>query len=125
MTLFNQQSDVLLDVTLPWTPQVKERPRFTKGGRVYTPKRTLDAEATLVTLFRDSVPDWDPFDQTCRVEWAFSNDQLGILLRAWPNYLNRKLRGDLDNYMKLASDALNGVLYTDDRLIVSTAAVKL
>jgi Holliday junction resolvase RusA-like endonuclease len=125
MTLFSPQSDVLLDATIPWTPRVKERPRFGKGGRVYTPPRTLDAEAALVALFRDSLPDWEPFNQTCRVEWVFSNDQLGITLRAWPDYANRKLRGDLDNYMKLASDALNGVLYTDDRLIVSTAAVKL
>jgi Holliday junction resolvase RusA-like endonuclease len=125
VTLFNPQGDILLDVSIPWVPQVKERPRFTKGGRVYTPKRTLEAEASIVEAFKSTVPDWDPFDQTCRVEWVFSNDAVGITLRAWPDYTQRKLRGDLDNYQKILSDALNKVLYTDDRLIVSTEAVKL
>lgn len=36
-----------------------------------------------------------------------------------------KLRGDLDNYLKLAFDALNGVAFDDDKQVVKITAVKL
>lgn len=123
MSLFEEAT--LLDVKIPWTPQVKERPRHSKTGRVFTPKRTLDAEAAIKAAFQQVVPDWTPFAQPCSVEWDFANEWIGITLRPWSDYTQRKLRGDLDNYQKIVSDALNGVLYDDDRRIVHTKAVKL
>jgi Holliday junction resolvase RusA-like endonuclease len=114
----------LLELALPWKPQVKERPRF-GNGRAYTPKNTLNAEASLKEQFRHFAPDWDPYNETCHVEWTFTNSHVGVTLRSHADYEARSLRGDLDNYVKLASDALNGVLFTDDRLIVRSDALKL
>lgn len=123
MTLFDSD-EVLLDFTIPWKPQVKERPRF-GNGRVFTPTRTLKAEAAILSAFKEAQPDWTPYEGKCRVDWTFHNEFIGIKLLPWVDYENRRLRGDLDNYMKIASDALNGALYDDDRLIVATSAVKL
>jgi Holliday junction resolvase RusA-like endonuclease len=36
-----------------------------------------------------------------------------------------KLRGDLDNMVKTALDALNGKAWADDRQVVKISAVKL
>lgn len=117
----------LLSLALPWPkPQVKERPRFVRAtGRSYTPKNTLEAEANLLTEFQAAAANWTPYDQPCAVEWTFTNSHVGVVLRAHDDYTQRQLRGDTDNYVKLASDALNGALFTDDKLIVASSAVKL
>lgn len=122
MNLFDP--DPLLVVNFEWTPQVKERPRFA-NGRVYTPTRTLKAEAAIEAAFREAVGPWEPYADTCAVDWILGNDTVTVTLTPWPDYTNRKLRGDVDNYQKILSDSLNGVLYDDDRRIVKTSAVKL
>lgn len=118
----------LIDLALPWPkPQVKERPRFIKAtGGTYTPKNTTDAERNLLTQFRELMPaNWHPYDQPCHVEYTFTNSHVGVILREHPDYTQRQVRGDLDNYVKLASDALNGVLFDDDKRVVSSYSVKL
>ena len=120
-------TDPILEVALEWKPQVKERPRFVRAtGRAYTPKKTLDAENDLRTQFLAAVPEnWYAYIDPCHVEWTFTNSHVGVVLREHPDYEQRQLRGDLDNYVKLASDALNGVLFDDDKRVVSSHAVKL
>ena len=118
----------LIDLALPWpTPRVKERPRFVRAtGRAYTPKGTLDAERNLLQEFRDRMPaNWYAYDQPCHVEYTFTNSHVGVILREHADYTQRQVRGDLDNHIKLVSDALNGVLFDDDKRVVSSYAVKL
>lgn len=119
--------DPILELALEWKPQVKERPRFVRAtGRAYTPKKTLDAERDLRTEFLDKAPaNWHAYFDPCHVEWTFTNSHVGVILREHDDYEQRQLRGDLDNYVKLASDALNGVLFDDDKRVVSSHAVKL
>ena len=114
----------LLEVALEWKPQVKERPRFA-NGRVYTPKKTLDAERSLAEQFQAAAADWEPYEKPCHVEWTFTNSHVGVILRGYDDYTQRQLRGDLDNYVKMASDALNGILFDDDKRVVRSDAVKL
>jgi Holliday junction resolvase RusA-like endonuclease len=111
------------EVFVPWDkPQVKERPRFA-NGRVYTPKKTLDAEKLIAEHWREyGLP---KVDQPCEVELEFSNDGINVLIASCPDYVNRKLRGDLDNYVKIVLDALNDVAYTDDKHVVHIEARKL
>jgi|SaaInlV_125m_DNA_1040241.scaffolds.fasta_scaffold65160_2 Holliday junction resolvase RusA-like endonuclease len=117
-------NDPLLEVALEWKPQVKERPRFA-NGRVYTPKKTLHAEEDLRRAFLHAAPDWVPYYEPCHVEWTFTNSHVGIVLRSHSDYEQRQLRGDLDNYVKMASDAMNGVLFDDDKRVVRAGSVKL
>lgn len=83
-------------------PIPKGRPRHGRGHS-FTPKRTRDAEQAI----RDSVAGIGvvPYDEPVRVSAVF--------------YCKTARRTDLDNLLKLVTDALNGVAYTDDHLIHS------
>lgn len=83
-------------------PIPKGRPR-NYGGRSVTPQRTRDAEQAI----RDAVAPLTlvPFDEPVRFSAVF--------------YCRTARRTDLDNLLKLVSDALNGIAYTDDHLIHS------
>lgn len=84
-------------------PLPKERPRATKSGRSFTPKRTKDAEKRILAAFRAAYPDAAPLAGRLLVELRF---------------YRRTGRGcDWDNLAKLPLDALNEVAYVDDEQI--------
>ena len=99
---------------------------MTKSGHTYTPPETKEAETRFRQEFEKAVgDDFTPFEGPLDVRWEFANDNVRVTIHSTVDYSQRKLRGDLDNYCKLVSDALNDVAYLDDRQIVSFQAVKL
>mgnify|MGYP001780014312 CR=1 FL=1 len=79
-------------------PVEQARPRATrmgKGIRLYDPKK--------VTVFKQ---------------------QLGMLARRLSGVHRPTVKPDLDNYIKSTSDALNGIIWADDNLIISLEAKK-
>lgn len=92
-------------LVLPGDPIPKGRPRHGRGHS-FTPKRTRDAEQAI----RDVAAglDLQPFDLPVRVALIF--------------YCETARRTDLDNLIKLVTDALNGIAYTDDHLIHALTA---
>lgn len=91
-----------LSFVLDGDPIPKGRPRHGRG-HPFTPKRTRDAEQSI----RDRVTELDvvPYDVPVRVSLVF--------------FCATARRTDLDNLIKLVTDALNGICYTDDHLIHS------
>lgn len=90
-------------------PRAKARPRVTRNG-TFTPKGTVDAEARVRAAFETlNLPDYR-LDATFRIDVDF--------------YLGTRRHVDLDNLVKLVKDALNGVAYTDDHLVVDERARK-
>jgi len=87
--------------TVPGDPVVKGRPRFTRYGKTYTPKKTVDAEAAIAAIAGDLVQ--EPFGVPVGVEVAF--------------FCATKRRTDGDNLMKLVLDAMNEVVFVDDYLV--------
>lgn len=87
--------------TVPGDPVSKGRPRVTRGGRAYTPKKTLDAEAVIRTIARESCS--QPYDEPVGVEVSF--------------YTATMRRTDGDNMLKLVLDAMNEIVFTDDYLV--------
>jgi Holliday junction resolvase RusA-like endonuclease len=112
----------ILETALAWKPKVKDRPRWA-NGRMYTPKATQDAEKAIADQWREL--ELPTFDDLLAVEFDFTNENIFVRLFEAADYENRKLRGDVDNYLKLAGDALNGVAYVDDRQIVRLTGAKL
>ena len=109
-------------------PKGKGRPRFTRTGRCYTPKSTSQAED--------------------RVRWAGSQlrenvitGPMGVLVVAvfpiptsWSKkkrqeaeagQLHPAVKPDFDNVAKLYCDALNGLMWEDDKQIVDGRCIKV
>ena len=136
-----------LELTLPYDPRPKERPRSTldrlvlrnaflsargnlatfmamavKGAiRTYTPERTLEyeellkAEATAAMMSQRRKPFDVPLEADIHLTLAGAEGE-------WPT---SALDGDGDNLQKAVLDALNGVVFTDDRLFVRKSVTKV
>lgn len=104
-------------LTIPMRARGKQRPRV-YGRRAITPPETAEAEARIAA-------EW----QAARLPWiegpvALHIEAIYAVPKSWSK--KRKLAAlgapmesspDFDNVAKLASDALNGVAYPDDRHI--------
>lgn len=116
----NQQSFVDgVTVFVPHKPVPKGRPRMTRRGRVFTPKRTLDAE----TLVAEAWGDNPKFTESVGVVMLLGSD--GTLITVFPHEAEpQKLRGDIDNYVKTIMDGLNGKAWDDDKQVTYLVAEK-
>lgn len=116
------------------SPVEQARPRatrFGKGIRLYDPKKVTVFKRQLGMLAKQQMLDrgLDPFDGPLEVCMEFYRPVQASLSK---KERSRRISGvhrptvkpDLDNYIKSASDALNGIIWTDDNCIVSLEAEK-
>lgn len=115
-------------------PVEQVRPRATrmgKGIRLYDPKKVAVYKKQLGYLARQAMQErgLDPFDGPLEVYMVFYRPvQKSIsqkeLARRLSGVHRPTVKPDLDNYIKSTSDALNGILWADDNLIISLEAKK-
>ncbi len=102
----------MIRFTVEGEPVAKARPRVVKG-RAYTPQRTVDAEEA--------------------VGWAFREEMPGTLapLTGWVGMrctfytMSNHPRSDVDNLLKLVSDALEGLAYVNDKQVEDVHAKRV
>lgn len=115
---------------IPGEPCGKGRPRFTAGGRAYTPAKTANYE-TLVK--------WE-YQQAARGH-RYADVSLKMTVVAYygiPKSASERKKGDMrfglirptkkpdaDNVLKIIADALNQIAYPDDAQIVEASVTKL
>ncbi len=110
-------------------PTGKARPRLGRGGHVFTPKKTVDAERAIAAAFHltgaEMIPEGTPV--MLEVTAYFS------IPKSWPEKKREAAmagellptkKPDADNILKLVADALNGVAYADDAQIVRSSVWK-
>lgn len=113
-------------IDYPGLPVPKHRPRFTKSGKVYSSGRSANFENSLGMIARAAMGGRKPF--ACPVA-------VRIAIRfAFPEGWNRAERlfntpikngfGDLDNHIKACLDAINKIVFEDDRLVCEIVARK-
>ena len=115
-------------------PVEQARPRatrFGKGIRLYDPKKVTVFKRQLGMLAKQQMLDrgMEPFDGPLEVCMEFHRPvQVSISKKERARRLSGDhrptVKPDLDNYIKSTSDALNGIIWTDDNCIVSLAAEK-
>ena len=103
-------------------PQVKQRPRMTRRGKAYTPIKTHLAENVIGEGWLGP-----KFDGPVYMEVEFTKDSSVVTVGMLDDeqYPASPLRGDIDNYVKLVMDGLNGIAYEDDNQIRLVKATKL
>lgn len=107
-------------------PQQQERPRATGRGkfiRMYDPPKTAKFKRELKQLVRLEMQGKDKFDSAISVTIRFFRRvQKSISkrehARRTKGHVRPIVKPDLDNYIKSTLDALNGVIWTDDAVIV-------
>jgi Holliday junction resolvase RusA-like endonuclease len=117
-----------LTIRVPGTPQGKGRPRFTRTGRVYTPAKTKAYEKAIGWAAR-AVHKGDPISGPVIVR-VIANMPVP---KSWPKAkrasalvgdIPHQSAPDIDNIMKAACDALNGIVWRDDSQITFADVTK-
>lgn len=107
-----------LQIVVEGDPKAKGRPRFGKG-RAYTPKATRDAERDVGWIARQAMRGRELFEGA-----------LAVRIYAWIKPPKKQkhehpITGfDCDNAAKLYLDALNGIVWHDDKQIVDLQVIK-
>lgn len=115
--------------TVPGEPGAKGRPRFTRTGHAFTPKKTVEFENLVRVAFTQHVPGHKPYEGPCRVE---INAYFAIPKSApkkrkafmMDGLIRPTKRPDCDNVAKAVLDALNSVAYNDDKQVIEMVVRK-
>ena len=115
-------------------PVEQARPRATrmrKGIRVYDPEKVAVFKRQLGALAAQQMQEQglEPYDGPLEVHMQFYRPvQASVSKKERARRLSGAhrptVKPDLDNYVKSTSDALNGIMWTDDNCIVGLAAEK-
>ena len=122
----------MIEFTVEGKPTAKGRPRFARRGKfvsTYTPKQTKEYETVIAEAATIAMMGKKPLSGAIE---AFFVINLGIPLsftkkqrtEALCGFLRPTKKPDWDNYGKLFSDAMNGIVYEDDNQIVKCTVEK-
>lgn len=118
-----------VEFDIPGELRGKQRPRATRKGRIYTPAETRNAEAFIRLLAAEAMGDLGPLEGPVSLT---VNIKVGI-----PLSFSKKMRAgalsgqvlpakkpDIDNCVKSLCDAMNGIVFVDDKQITLLVAEK-
>lgn len=121
----------MITITIPGEMRGKGRPRFSvRGGhaRAYTDAKTANAE-TWIKACAVSQAGLKPLDTAVSLDmaitvevpasWSRKKREKALAGEIWPTG-----KPDIDNSCKLVADALNGIVWKDDKQIVRLVASK-
>ncbi len=122
-----------LHIRINGEPRGKQRPRFTKQGRAYTPKETREYEAQIreAALKAAAILGYAKPPADCPVSVhinAFFPVPKSYSLKKCEMAKNGLIyptkKSDADNIAKIICDALNGIAYHDDKQVVELLVSK-
>lgn len=114
--LFKEQRVAELTITIPIPP----KPWMRTGGhgkRRFTPP-ALEEYYKQIQYYATTqlLPGWREFTEPCELSILLDKEAAEIQIRRNP-HLQRRLRGDLSNYVKAIEDGLQGLLWVNDRQV--------
>jgi Holliday junction resolvase RusA-like endonuclease len=95
---------------------------MSRKGKVYTPTETVSAEKAYI----EAAGEYHPvYEGAVRLELTFQEDSTSVLIIPVDDW-HTKLRGDIDNYVKLALDGIQRAgIIANDRQVVHVDAMKI
>lgn len=122
-----------LHIRINGEPRGKQRPRFTKQGRTYTPKETREYEAQIreTALKAAAIQQYTKPSADCPVQVRITSHC--AIPKSWSKKkreaaqqgkIRPAVKPDADNIGKLICDALNGIAYHDDKQVVELLVSK-
>ena len=122
-----------IEFIVPGKAQAKQRPKFNRfSGRAYTPKQTISFENWVRDCYFRSISSIDnkPTDKPLKVSITMyveipqskSKKQKEKMLTG---EIKPIVKPDVDNVAKSILDALNGIVYLDDKQIIELDIEKL
>lgn len=111
-------------------PQGKGRPRFTRQGRTYTPKKTASYEDEIRLMAKAAMGASEPLETPmavyCYVTLPVPQSYTKNRSEACLSGLERPMKKpDIDNVAKAFLDGMNGIVYQDDKQVVSLHVTKV
>lgn len=113
-----------LSIHIPGPPVPAARPRVnTETGRAYTPKRYAEWKKRAAGVVARAVEKAQPLVGTVEAEVLVAEDGIWVTLTEVNQPRPKRLKGDIDNYLKGALDAATqGGAIADDSDVVDTKA---
>lgn len=118
-----------IQFTIPGTPVAKARPRVTRTGHAYTPKKTSDYEKLVQIYAKQAMAGMNPTTEAVRLtvraffpipkSWTKAKKEKALCGCLWPTG-----KPDIDNCQKAIQDAFNGIVYKDDSQVVYGRCIK-
>lgn len=99
----------MIRIIIPGRPVPKQRPRFGRGGHVYTPSKTKQYEELVGWYAKQYIP--QPI-----------NENIALHIRV---YVKNNVFPDIDNIAKSIMDGLNGIAYNDDKQVACLTIQRL
>ena len=121
--------EMRISITVPGEPVAKARPRFTRNGHVYTPKKTAYFETAVKMLAIRAMKSKQPIRGAVSLSVSFflpipQSWSLTKKTQAIAGKLRHTKKADLDNLVKSISDGMNGIVFADDAQIDAIYARK-
>lgn len=119
----------MYSIVIEGKPTAKARPRFTRSGRAYTPKKTAAYENAVKAAWIEKYG-MERLEGPVELEAVFyisppkslSRKKFEVLVGERGPVIKRP---DIDNYIKAIQDGLNETAYMDDSQVYSVMARKV
>ena len=108
-------------------PVACPRPRFTRQGRLYYPKKynQYKKAATAGLLYQYNIQNHERIEEPCEIEILIITPRPKSLKKNKGELVPKATKPDLDNYVKSVLDAITGAgIWKDDNLVCSIKAAK-
>lgn len=115
-----------LKLCIPGKPIAAARPRVTRSGRAYLPKRTKEAKKKVADFARAHIPNAQPIEGAVSIVIRFYFAPPKTRYKEKLGGTPRPKKPDIDNLIKTVLDGLTAAdVWLDDNLVIDISALKL
>ena len=122
-----------IEFTIPGTPVAKGRPKFARRGAfvtAYSPEKTVSYENLVKVVASQAMKSSPPTKEAVSVDvWLFVTPPASWSKKkteqALHQYIQPTSKPDIDNVVKGLFDAMNGIVFADDKQVVCLTVKKM